>query len=114
MLLDGLDPQPFGAPAAACLPPGWLAAIPGRTVFAAHARLMQAGAELPDPGLLGEHFGSHFVLGSEVADGAGYAFTDFRIHADGFCALPGLRPPVSRRGRPAARCSGCSRSRPTG
>ena len=84
MLLDGLDPQPFGAPAAACLPPGWLAAIPGRTVFAAHARLILAGSELPDPGLLGEHFGSHFVLGSEVADGAGYVFTDFRIHGDGF------------------------------
>jgi uncharacterized membrane-anchored protein len=84
MLLDGLDPQAFGAPAAAALPSGWLAAIPGHTVFAAHAQLMLAGSELPDPALLSAHFGSHFVLGSDVADGAGYVFTDFRIHGDGF------------------------------
>ncbi len=35
----GLSPAPFAEPVVALLPAGWLAAVPGLTVFAAHAKL---------------------------------------------------------------------------
>lgn len=81
----GRSPQPFAEPPTASLPPGWLAAIPGATVVAAHAELVPAGAEPPDPASLAPYFDGNIVVGAEIGDGAGLAFTDFRIHADG-CA----------------------------
>jgi hypothetical protein len=76
---------------AALLPPGWLAGVPGLTVFAAHAQLAPAsrGAgdgddDAPSATQLASHFGEHAVVGARIGDGAGMAFTDFVIHADGF------------------------------
>ncbi|RZU02841.1 DUF3422 family protein [Rivibacter subsaxonicus] len=85
-VVPGLSPRPFSEPAAGFLPPGWLAALPGTTVYAAHAKLASTSsrAEAPDAASLAEHFGSNLVVGSEIGDGAGLVFTDFRIHGDGF------------------------------
>lgn len=80
----GLSPQPFAEPPVALLPAGWLAALPGRTMAAAHAKLAPAGAALPDAAELSRHFGEHIVVGAEIGDGAGLAYTDFRMHEDGF------------------------------
>jgi len=89
----GLSRQPFAEPVVALLPPGWLAGVPGHTVFAAHAKLVPAGQLLGDaaavPGAaltqhLAAHFGANVVVGAGIGDGAGLAFTDFVIHADGF------------------------------
>ena len=84
-IAPGLDEPPFGEPAAALLPPGWLAALPGRTLVGAHARYLHGGDLRPDPAALADHFGANIVVGGAVGEGAGHAFTDFRIHADG-CA----------------------------
>ena len=81
----GLSPEPFSEPPTTLLPTGWLAAVPGVTVVAAHAKLVPSGEALPDAALLARHFGANIVVGAEIGDGAGLAFTDFRIHADG-CA----------------------------
>jgi uncharacterized membrane-anchored protein len=83
--ISGLSPVPFSEPATAMLPPGWLAEIPGTTVAAAHAKLVPAGLGVPDAAELARHFEGHIAVGAEIGDGAGFAFTDFRIHADG-CA----------------------------
>jgi uncharacterized membrane-anchored protein len=92
----GLSPEPYSQPAAAVLPPGWLAAVPGATIAAAHAKLVAAGRavsgapdapavpDAPDAAFLARHFGGNIVVGSEIGDGAGLAYTDFRTHADGF------------------------------
>lgn len=80
----GLSPQPFAEPPVALLPAGWLAALPGRTMAAAHANLAPAGAALPDAAELSRHFDEHMVVGAEIGDGAGMAYTDFRMHEDGF------------------------------
>ena len=80
----GLSPEPFSQPPAAALPPGWLAEVPGATIVAAHAKLIPAGRELPDAAFLARHFNGNIAVGSEIGDGAGLAFTDFRTHADGF------------------------------
>jgi uncharacterized membrane-anchored protein len=79
---DGLSPQPFSAPPATLLPHGWLSALPGLTVVAAHAKLIAAGDGPLDVALLGAHFDGNIVVGSAVG-GAGEAYTDYRIHADG-------------------------------
>ena len=80
----GRSPKPFSEPVAARLPPEWLAAVPGRTLVAAHAELVPEGSELPDAAFLAAHFDGHVVVGGEIGDGVGLAYTDFKIHPDGF------------------------------
>jgi uncharacterized membrane-anchored protein len=81
----GLGSQPFSEPAAALLPPGWLAALPGATIVAAHAQLMPCSGGPLDAATLAAHFDGNIVIGAEIGEGGvGLAYTDFRIHADGF------------------------------
>jgi uncharacterized membrane-anchored protein len=81
----GRSTEPYSEPPTLLLPPGWLAAIPGRTVAAAHAKLVPADDAIPDAQMLARHFAGNVAVGADIGDGAGLAFTDFRIHADG-CA----------------------------
>ena len=74
-------------PAGASLPAGWLAALPGQTVFAAHASTLAEPAGGVTPELLARHFGSQPVIGAEVASGAAVVLTDFRVHADGYARV---------------------------
>jgi uncharacterized membrane-anchored protein len=80
----GCGHEPFGELPIQKLDPGWLGGIPGRTIFAAHAELAPAGTEEPDAELLAAHFDDEVVVGAEIGGGAGFAYTDFRIRADGF------------------------------
>jgi uncharacterized membrane-anchored protein len=82
-IVRGLSPKPFSEPAVSLLPAGWLAQVPGRTIVAAHAKLVRIGDEAPDLAAVAEHLEGNIVVGSGVGEGAGYAFTDFRVHADG-------------------------------
>jgi uncharacterized membrane-anchored protein len=84
VFVPGHSPRPFSEPAIGFLPPEWVAAIPGRTIVAAHAKLVRAEAAPPDASALAEHFGANVAIGAEIGDGAGFAFTDFRIRDDGF------------------------------
>jgi uncharacterized membrane-anchored protein len=84
MFAPGRSPQPFSEPAAAMLPGGWLARIPGQTIVAAHAKLIHAEAAPPDAAFLAAHFAGNVVVGAEIGDGAAFAFTDFQTHADGY------------------------------
>jgi uncharacterized membrane-anchored protein len=79
----GVSGEPFAEPAAALLPAGWLAAIPGQTMAAVHADLRPA-AELPHDGAaLQKLFSGHTTVGAEIAEGAALAFTDFNLNDDG-------------------------------
>ena len=80
----GRSPTPFSEPPVDLLPAGWLAEVPGRTIFAAHAKIIPGDAEDPTPDFLAAHFDGNTVVGSAVGDGAALAFTDFRQRADGF------------------------------
>jgi uncharacterized membrane-anchored protein len=86
ILQPGLGSTPFGQPPTSRLPPSWIAAIPGQTMLAAHAELASsADAVHTDPAALAAtHFAGHAIVGSELGDGAGHAFTDWRLHDDGF------------------------------
>lgn len=74
----------FAEPAAAAVPGEWLRSIPGRTLVAAHAELLERGPALPGAKDISAAFEGNYVVGAELADGAAAAFTDFRIHADGY------------------------------
>ncbi|MDH5538503.1 MAG: DUF3422 domain-containing protein [Rhizobacter sp.] len=82
---SGGSAMPFDEPPVARLPAGWLAAIPGVTIVAAHAELLGAAPQAPDAAMLASHFAGNIVVGASIGDGAGHAFTDFRVHTDG-CA----------------------------
>jgi uncharacterized membrane-anchored protein len=83
-VVAGRSPTPFSDPPILRLPAGWLAGIPGRTLFAAHAKVVAMGEREPDAQFLAQHFGEQIVVGAEIGGGAGYAFTDFQVHDDGF------------------------------
>lgn len=80
----GQSPQPFSEPPVLLLPPGWLAAIPGRVLVAAHAKIVAAPAEGMGAAFLARHFGGNVVVGGDVGEQAGMAYTDFHVHDDGF------------------------------
>ena len=82
-VLPGLGTTPFSEPPTSTLPAGWLAAVPGQTMVAAHGELVAQPTQGVDASFLAAHFGGHIVVGAEVGDGAGAAYTDFRIHGDG-------------------------------
>lgn len=79
----GLSARPYSEPPSSLLPEGWLEEVPGRTMVAAHAKLMRAPEGAPDLGWVAEHFDGNIVVGAGIGEGAGFAFTDFRVHADG-------------------------------
>ena len=82
---DGAEPTPFAAPAAGLVPEAWLAGIPGATMAALHAVVLpMPESEVPTAATLSAWFDGNPVAGSEVAEGAGVACTDFLIREDGF------------------------------
>ena len=74
----------FETPAVASLPEGWLAAIPGRTIAAAHTLVVPDDGDESYGPLLARWFPDSTVVGSEISSGAGVVFTDFRIRDDGY------------------------------
>ena len=84
VFISGRGVSPFQETAASRLPQGWLAAVPGTTLVAAHAELVSAPEGAPSTALLSSQFDGNIVVGSTVGDGAAIVYTDFRVHADGF------------------------------
>ena len=80
----GRSPTPFSDPPVNRLPAGWLAAVPGRTIFAAHVKMLAFADVTLNTDLLAAHFGSNVVVGSDIGNGAGQAYTDFKINGRGF------------------------------
>lgn len=81
------NPSAIGADLAsplAGLSEDWLAQFPGATVFAAHATIEPLGEDEPAPDPASLPFGRDIVVGSSIGGGAGFAFSDFRVGADGF------------------------------
>ncbi|CAA7612651.1 DUF3422 family protein [Magnetospirillum sp. SS-4] len=70
---------PFAAGALDLLPADWLESLPGELLTGVHVAV---AGDLPDD--LGPLFDGNPLIGSRVLGGAGEAWTDFRLHADGF------------------------------
>ena len=91
----------FDDSAAASLPNAWLSKIPGTIVFAAKALLLAQRDWPVDSARLSAFLAAQFrgntLIGSQVADGAAIAYTDFKIHGDGlsrFVVLDGSMTPA--------------------
>jgi uncharacterized membrane-anchored protein len=81
----GAVDEPFRQTALRTVPADWLAQLPGRLIVATHLVMLPApGATPPDvEALASRHFAGNALVGAGIAGGAGFAFTDYRLH-DGF------------------------------
>jgi uncharacterized membrane-anchored protein len=96
-IVAGDGPHGFAEPAIEAVPGDWLAALPGEVMAATHVVLERTSDEPPDHELIaGRLFGGNVLVGAVIAGGAAAAYTDFRIHPDGFSRLlvqdRGLKP----------------------
>ena len=81
-ILAGDCVDPFERTALDRLPDDWLAALPGQLMVAMHAVLLPAASEVPAQEIGQRWFGGHELIGAEIADGNGLAYTDLRLHPD--------------------------------
>lgn len=84
---QGVEKKPFSEPAISRVPQSWLQNLKGQTIAAIHANVVR-GTRAPDPVKTADtYFNGNTIIGSTLSGGAGRAYTDFRIHADGFGRL---------------------------
>lgn len=83
----GRSEEMFAEPALDALPPDWLEGLPGQMMVGVHVVLRESCLAEPDAGQLAAVFGSDSYAGNRVAGGAATAWTDFRIHGDGFSRI---------------------------
>lgn len=77
--------EPFSGMALKSVPEEWLKSLSGEVLAANNLELVpRPRARIDENRLSQEHFAGNMVIGSEISGGRGLAFTDFRIHADGF------------------------------
>jgi uncharacterized membrane-anchored protein len=84
---QGVEKKPFSEPAISLVPQGWLRDLKGQTIAAVHANVVK-GTKTLDPVKTSEtYFAGNPIIGSMISGNTGRAYTDFRIHADGFGRL---------------------------
>ncbi|MBU2534147.1 MAG: DUF3422 domain-containing protein [Alphaproteobacteria bacterium] len=83
--VSGAAALPFDEPAVGAVPDDWIAALPGEVIVAAHVAIVRSNQTSLDIGAVSrDHFAGQMLIGSELLNAAATAFTDFRIHGDGF------------------------------
>jgi uncharacterized membrane-anchored protein len=84
-MVAGTGEHPFTDPAIAIVPSDWVAALPGQVIVAAHVAVLPAGDGVRHHrDIAAAYFDGNILLGSAVSGHAATAYTDFRIHGDGF------------------------------
>ena len=86
-LKAGAFATPFAQNAIDFAPPDWVAAIPGARLVAVHVAVLARANDNPSPEDLGEWLHADYLVGSVVAGRAATAWTDFRLHPDGFARI---------------------------
>ena len=83
-----LGDDPFADPAIARVPQDWLQAMPGAVLVAVHLALLpvdrSADKSADDATLVARALAPDTTAGSLIASGGAMAWTDFRLHEDGF------------------------------
>jgi uncharacterized membrane-anchored protein len=78
----------FFEPAIGKVPKDWLEGLPGQTLVARNILFTNGEPEAQDSDRISErHFGGNALVGSMVAGGNARAYTDLRVHPDGFGRL---------------------------
>jgi uncharacterized membrane-anchored protein len=76
--------EPFAKPALSLIPPDWLDGVPGERLAAVHVAIEARDAPARPSDALAADFVLETLCASLVGEGAATAWTDFRIHQDGF------------------------------
>lgn len=78
--------EPFEIPAISLVPDDWLAGLPGKTIAAAHVMIRKGRDDgaIDHDALSSAYFNGNPMVGAYLSGRAAAAFTDFRIHEDGF------------------------------
>ncbi|CAG4884191.1 conserved protein of unknown function [Georgfuchsia toluolica] len=75
----------------------WLAAIPGRTLVSAIAKVHARSQSDPDATHIAALFEHNDVVGADIGAGVAHVFSDFRIHPDGYLRFEVFDHGLSRR-----------------
>lgn len=81
---DGPFEQPFKEPVIGRLPPDWLQTIAGDVLAAIHVTAEPGQSPERSVEETAALFDNNTIVGSSVVDGRAKAWTDWKIHADGF------------------------------
>ncbi len=73
--------HPFENPVISQLPADWLKTVNGQLLVAAHLAIQRGSA---NPQMLAPLFNHNYLIGSKIGDGVAHAFSDLKIHEDGF------------------------------
>ena len=77
--------DPFTKPALEQVPIDWLDQLPGKVIVAAHAVVIdKSHSSATNTKSVSALFSGNPIVGAEVTGSAARAYTDFKIHADGF------------------------------
>ncbi len=83
----GVLVDPFLEPALNAVPKDWLADLPGELMVGVHVAVLDAESPEPSANMLAAMFGSPSYIGTRISGRAATAWTDFRIHGDGFSRI---------------------------
>jgi uncharacterized membrane-anchored protein len=81
---DSTSKVAFDSPVTDLVPGDWLAGCPGDLLVACHVVFDAKGKTQPSMDRLHKHFAEDSLAGSVMAGGNAAAWTDFRLHEDGF------------------------------
>jgi uncharacterized membrane-anchored protein len=85
IIVPGVPTDPFLEPAVDVAPQEWIADLPGRVIAAAHGAHLPRAAMAAEPDVIASrHFAGNPLIGAAIGDGVAIAFTDLRVHGDGF------------------------------
>jgi uncharacterized membrane-anchored protein len=88
LIFSGASSEPFPGDPLEPLLREWVATLPGELMVATRVAIERGrGASADEDRLAAEQFAGNALVGSAVAGEAADAYTDFRIHADGFGRL---------------------------
>lgn len=87
-IVSGAANDPFAEPAIHQLDQAWVSTLPGQVLVATHVALLPVvGQEPPIEDIAARYFAGNTLVGARIGGDSATAFTDFRIHADGFSRM---------------------------
>jgi uncharacterized membrane-anchored protein len=83
-IVTGAGNGSFGETALDAIPQDWLGGLPGTLLVALHALLLPGAPDLNvgAEAIAARWFEGHDMIGAEIGDGTGVAYTDLRFHPD--------------------------------
>lgn len=81
-IVTGEFSDPFDRTALDRIPADWIGSLPGKVLVALHAALLPAAREAETADISTLWFGGNELIGAEIGESNGLAYTDLRLHPD--------------------------------